>query len=134
MSVAVTPGDYETTTLTLDEFQIQDPGAVRIFLNQRADKEAYAVHISPQGLVNARVPSGPAQNDRTLELWYAGTSTIKLDRDSTFNGIIYAPNARVEIGPGYATFTGAIVAKEIILTGNSRIYWDPRLANWKPRP
>jgi hypothetical protein len=82
-------------------------------------------------LLNAEIPNGPPKKDCSIEIWYNGKGTIKLDEDSTFNGIIYAPNAKIEIGPGNANFFGAMIAKDIVVLGDSHIYWDPALANWK---
>ena len=77
------------------------------------------------------MPGGKAPHGSNVEIWYAGVGTIKLDCDSTLNGIIYAPNARVEIGPGHATFGGSIVAKDIVIKGESRIFANSEYANWK---
>lgn len=107
-------------------------GRLRLFLPNKPDQANPVFHAEPGALINAHIPSAPAMRGALLELWYEGEGTIKLDRDCTFNGIIYAPNARVEIGPGDATFTGSIVAKDIVVTGNSRLYWDMSLADWKP--
>jgi hypothetical protein len=125
--------DYQTFSgLQLDALRVEGKGRVRLFISENAAGINPAFHLTPMGLVNAQITNGPPlYKESSIELWYAGTGTIKLDADSTFNGIIYAPNAKIEIGPGNASFFGAMIAKDIVVLGDSHIYWDPALANWK---
>jgi tetratricopeptide (TPR) repeat protein len=123
--------DYQVSSLAPESLQVMGGGRVRLLISGDLTGTRPVFHLRPKGLVNAESPNGPPKKDSTIEIWYGGTATIKLDEDSTFNGIIYAPNARIEIGPGDATFYGAMIARDIVVTGDARIYWDPSLANWK---
>jgi hypothetical protein len=122
---------YTTSQIRINILQVQGTGRVRLFLNGTISGTEPVFQLSPKGLVNADIPYGPPRPHSSIEIWYAGNGTIKLDEDSTFNGIIYAPNAKIEIGPGNANFFGAMIAKDIVVLGDSHIYWDPALANWK---
>jgi len=125
-------GDFRITSADLGSLAVDSSskGLLRIFLlGDEGQKRVF--HLQSGGRGNARIPGGRAPHSSSVEIWYAGYGTIKLDCDSTFNGIIYAPNARVEIGPGHATFAGSIVAKDIVATGESRIFANPEYANWK---
>ena len=131
LQIGLSPGDYKSSGLGVDALYAKTPGRLRIFLGDASVGNTPVFHAQPNSLINAKAAAGPAPEGCTLEFWYEGTGTIKLGRDSTFNGLIYAPNARVEIGPGQATFCGAIVAKDILVSGDSRVFYDPTLAKWK---
>lgn len=64
-----------------------------------------------------------------FELWYGGTGTIRLDDKTWFSGVIYAPNARVEM-EGHVNFYGAIVAREVCARGPVAIYQNQMLQRW----
>lgn len=124
------PGDYATNSMGVEELKALSPGRVRVFIGLAGDPNEPVFDAEPRALINAEIPGGLAPKGCSLEIWYSGSGTIKLEQDSTFNGIIYAPNARIEIGPAQATFRGAMVARDIIVSGDSRIYCDPELAHW----
>jgi tetratricopeptide (TPR) repeat protein len=125
-------GDYQTSAdLDVRALNVEGAGRVRVFIATSNKDTDVVFHLPAHGLFNAEVPAGVAKKDSIIELWYDGVGILKLDEDSTFNGIIYAPNAKIEIGPGRAVFCGAMVAKEILVTGDSKIYWDPSLSNWE---
>lgn len=125
------PGDYSTTGLYLDSLIIPRVGGrVRIFIEERKDDGVPVFKAYPGSFINANTGFGPANQGQQLEIWYAGTGTIKLDDGSVFAGIIYAPNARVEIGPGKATFTGAIVARDIYACGDAVVTYNENLKGW----
>jgi len=65
-----------------------------------------------------------------LEIWYNGYGTIKLDHNCRMEGIIYAPNARVELGPNNVDFTGAIVARTICADGNVTLDLTDAVLHW----
>ncbi len=134
LQFGLSPGDYRIFSLGTEGLKLLSPGRLRLFLPANAETKSPVFHAQPGALINAESIGGPAPKGCTLEIWYNGTGTIKLDRDSTFNGVIYAPNGRIEIGPANATFTGAMVAKTIDISGESKIYYDPQLLNWKETP
>jgi hypothetical protein len=132
MQLGLGKGDYNANSgVTFDTINVEGTGRVRILIYDETTSGGIAFHLPPRGRVNATIPNGPAKKESWIEIWYNGRATIKLDEDCTFNGIIYAPNAKIEIGPGNANFCGAMVARDIIVTGDSQIFWDPNLANWK---
>ena len=51
-----------------------------------------------------------------LQLWYNGQRPIRIGQGCQWSGLIYAPNAVVEIAP-HVDYAGAIVAKEIRAEG-----------------
>lgn len=64
---------------------------------------------------------------RDLQIWYNGTREIRIEHNSRVAALIYAPNARVLVGPNNVTFFGAIVAREIIAEGNLTLVFDTSL-------
>lgn len=73
------------------------------------------------------VPSalgGPQIRPVNYQIWYEGTRRIRLGIN--FSGLVYAPNATVEL-PFNGTMTGAIVANRIIGEGNNRYQFDASL-------
>lgn len=129
-NLVLKPGSYSVDRLDLDSLSSEPPGRVRLFLSSSASSGGLPVfHARPNAKINLLNLDTATRLPR-LEIWYGGTGTIKLDKGSNFNGIIYAPDARVEVGPGQATFVGSIVARDIVFTGESRLCWDPLLSNW----
>jgi hypothetical protein len=58
-----------------------------------------------------------------LQIWYSGTRKIRI---GTFRGVIYAPNAVVELEFN-GRLTGAIVANRIVGKGNNTYEYDVAL-------
>jgi len=49
------------------------------------------------------------------------------------NGVICAPNGKVEMG-GFSKFTGSIVGNEVSIGAFSELTYDPDLASWEALP
>lgn len=64
---------------------------------------------------------------RDLQIWYNGTRDIRVEHNSQVAALIYAPNARVLVGPNNVIFFGAIVAREIVAEGNLTLVFDTSL-------
>lgn len=127
-NLALPPGDYVTANLWTHDLRITRPGRVRIFIaNDRLSKGA-AFLASGSGAVNAQSNDVTA---RDLEIWYGGEGTIRLDNRCRFAGIIYAPNARIELAEG-VRFRGAIVGRDVIADKNTVLQYDESLVNWTP--
>ncbi|MSU57032.1 MAG: hypothetical protein EXS35_02425 [Pedosphaera sp.] len=62
-------------------------------------------------------------------------NTVTLDYDGGFNGMIYAPQAKLTIGPGTTgvfDFTGASVTKSVRVLRDSRFHFDENLMRIGP--
>jgi hypothetical protein len=123
------PGDYVVSRLWTRSLQITRPGRVRIFVVDDKLSEGPCVWVTTNSSINNAF--GRPSNG-SLEIWYGGSGVIKLDHNSKFSGIIYAPNASVELGPNNVEFKGAIVARVIIADGNVSLGSDETLTNWHP--
>jgi len=69
--------------------------------------------------------------DRAEDFVIYGTSnadTIKFDKNTTFIGAIYAPDAEIEIGDN-SNITGAIIGDEIKVKKNASITYDSDVLN-----
>lgn len=85
----------------------------------KGNNSTQAVNVDATKFVNTGDPS-------KLQLYYDGSSNVKLNVDgSTFNGLIFAPNANVNV-VGNGTFQGAIVANkaDINMTGTMNLIPD----------
>ncbi|MBS2005621.1 MAG: hypothetical protein JST01_01180 [Cyanobacteria bacterium SZAS TMP-1] len=129
------PGDYTATTIATNSLIIRKPGRVRIFL---ADGATPATARTPVFVANnvafinvrADLPMEDSFNPNKLEIWYNGKGLIKLDERCKFRGLIYAPNARLEMGPGDVVFIGAAVARDIFASGLTKIFYAQALEKW----
>lgn len=119
-------GDYICSGIVAESLQVVPKERVRLFLTDNANAEGYAFLSAVNSTVGASTfESGKAAD---FQIWYNGQGTIKLDHNSHFCGVIYAPNARVEMGTGNCMFEGAVVARDIVITGNTNITYDEDLA------
>jgi hypothetical protein len=119
-------GDYISGGLIVRSLETVPKERVRLFLTDSANADGYAFITSVNASVGAeRFHSGRASD---FQIWYNGQGTIKLDHNTHFCGIIYAPNARVEMGTSNCMFEGAIVARDIVCGGNTHITYDEDLA------
>jgi hypothetical protein len=68
----------------------------------------------------------------TLQIWGTSTSStaqdIQIAGNGALKGVVYAPNGSVKIN-GNGDVMGAIVGKEIELTGNAAFHYDESLAD-----
>jgi len=85
------------------------------------------VKIAGNGLLN------PNSAPETFQLWGTSTSPaaqdIQIAGNGALKGIIYAPNAFIKIN-GNGDVMGAVVGKEVNLTGNAAFHYDESLAGW----
>lgn len=83
--------------------------------------------IAGNGLTNQNV------QPNTCQIWgtcgSTSTQTIDVSGNSALKAIIYAPNADVKIN-GNSEVMGAVVARNIVLTGNANFHYDESLANY----
>lgn len=119
-------GDYISGGLIVESLETVPKERVRLFLTDNANVDGYAFVSA----VNASVGSERFHGGRPadFQIWYNGQGTIKLDHNTHFCGIIYAPNARVEMGTSNCSFHGAVVARDISCTHNTGITYDEDLA------
>jgi|GEM_PF-4689125 hypothetical protein len=119
-------GDYISGGLNVSSIRVQPNQKVRLFLTDNANVDGYAFVSGVNGRVGVEsFRDGKAVN---FQIWYNGQGTIKLDHNTTFCGIIYAPNARVEMGEGNCSFEGAVIARDINCEGNIHFTYDEDLA------
>jgi len=83
------------------------------------------VKIAGNGVLNNNV------SPSSFQLWATdtGAQDIKIAGNGALKGIVYAPNANVEIN-GNGDVMGSIVANNITVTGNAQFHYDESLANW----
>jgi hypothetical protein len=78
------------------------------------------------GISNPNSPS-------SFQIWGTGTAsesqTIKVSGNGSLSGIVYAPNANVSI-VGNGNVYGAVVGKQINVTGEAAFHYDESLANF----
>lgn len=129
-TLVLKPGDYKLGQLTAQNIVLPETGRVRIFLTGTSLAEP--AFLAKAGAVINQVPTSlDFYHPLRLELWYNGPGTIRLDKEALFNGLIYAPNARIELGD-FVRFKGAMVAREISAGKNTAIIYEPRAMAWTP--
>lgn len=65
-----------------------------------------------------------------LQIQYAGTGQIRIHGGSTAAGVVYAPNAPLELDGAGSAWYGAVMSSTVTLNGNgASIHYDRRLAN-----
>jgi len=119
-------GDYVTNKLEFANLAFLSPGKTRIFIQGDRLTDGPAMRQRQTGPVSSQPASQFKGNKQSLEIWYNGEGTIQLDDGFDFSGLLYAPFARVELnGPTTGRFSGAIVARDVIVAGNVNIKYDP---------
>src|SRR5690348_2929112 len=69
-------------------------------------------------------------NPAYLQIQYAGTGLIQIHGGSTASGVVYAPNAPVELDGANSSWYGAVMCSTLTLNGNgASIHYDRRLEN-----
>jgi tetratricopeptide (TPR) repeat protein len=143
-------GDYTAENLSVNSIVLSPNGRVRIFLKDdeihfrsryierpesfpeilNEDKSIKPVFEATTNscinLVRTNEASTPRSN---LELWYNGKGEIKLDANTHFAGIIYAPNATIRLGKK-VEFWGAMVGKSIFVGEESKLMYQTGLERW----
>lgn len=134
-SMELVPADYVAGHIHIPHnghIIINPKSPVRIFLRDQESTRAPVFFLESNGEANLPfVDSMRGQNldsARNFQVFYGGLGTIKLGHNIRFRGLIYAPNAHVELGPNNVEFRGAIVAKTIKAQGNVSVQFDPALA------
>lgn len=122
------PGSYSAAKIDTRSLILPATGATKIFID--ASSSGIVFHARDIAFINAvrDMPMWLGSSNR-FELWYGGTGTIRLDDKTWFSGVIYAPNARVEM-EGHVNFYGAIVAREVWASGPVAIYQNQMLQRW----
>ena len=77
-------------------------------------------HLNGSKVVNS------ANAPHQVEFYYLGNSTLTLNGTVTMYGVIYAPNAQVDV-LGNFNFYGGIMAKVLNVSGNAKLYYDEEL-------
>jgi hypothetical protein len=147
-------GDYTADHISTNSIVLSTPGRVRIFLKDaqvtspslyiERPKSIWEVEFEDKSIrpvfeatANGSINLVPGPEDSSahssLELWYNGTGEIRLDQNSHFAGIIYAPNAIIRLG-GKAYFRGAMVANKVIAGGGATIIYQASLKDWVAEP
>lgn len=118
--------DYHANKLVFPSVLCLGPGRTRVFINKESICKGPVVWMPQGSSINTDYLSKLATKKCTFEIWYNGEGTIRLDDRFNFSGLIYAPMARVELnGPTSGLFKGAIVARDVVVTGNVTIKYDP---------
>lgn len=85
------------------------------------------VKLGGNGLLN------PDNQPLAVQIWGTNTSPMGQDIDIAGNGalkaIVYAPNASVKLN-GNGDLMGAVVGKDVEITGNAAFHYDESLADW----
>ncbi len=122
-------GDYIADSLDLKSLIILKTRKIRIFISPKS-----TAPIVLRTDIGASINSVPnwlqASRAGLLEFWYDGNGEINLGDYTAFSGIIYAPKARIRLGKN-CQFTGAMVAKDVIVGENSVVTYAASLAKWQ---
>jgi hypothetical protein len=122
-------GDYIADSLDLKSLIILKTRKIRIFISPKS-----TAPIVLRTDIGASINSEPnwlqASRAGLLEFWYDGNGEINLGDYTAFSGIIYAPKARIRLGKN-CQFTGAMVAKDVIVGENSVVTYAASLAQWQ---
>ena len=121
-SSSLSSGSYSTPSLdtsSISPVSITGTSPVKIFI-QDGTSTGEAATISSSKFTN----SGSAER---LQIWYEGTRPINLKLDSSFNGVIYAPNAPINL-TGNGIFTGALVGDKLNLANSGTINFQTNLS------
>jgi hypothetical protein len=151
-SSSLQPGNYIIQNFSLKGLKMPDAGKVRLFVKDAIDRDPPMFTEDPKGaldfecgpdkstkpvfevqkggLINWNPKTVSSASGPSLEIWYDGKGEIWLDDDTSFAGIIYAPNATIRLFKR-VNFLGAMVADSIIAGDNSKIMYEPKLQNWK---
>lgn len=102
-------GIYKTPTISNNTESIAVTGPTEVFV-EGTTGSTRSVDINAQYFKNNGSPTN-------LKIWYNGTKPIRVQipNGSTFNGIVYAPNASVTV-EGQGTYNGAIAANALTST------------------
>ena len=98
-----------------------DPGPVVIYIT---DTDPGIIPLDLRG--GAMTFTGGNYDPSMLQIIYAGTAKLRLTGNATGMGLIYAPNATVDMG-GNGDFYGSVIAKFVDNSGGAKLHYDRRL-------
>lgn len=113
----VGPGSYRVSNITVNGGQLEvnnKQGPVTLYVTGKVDI---------QGKKSFKLKEKAADG---FVLYIEGQGTVRLTESGEFNGIIYAPNSKVEIG-GRSQVSGAVVGRVIKLKDEAQIQYDKSL-------
>lgn len=132
-TVKIAPGDYLATSFTVSggakvevvkqivKGQVQP---VRIFLREVPDLRVQ-LNLDGRSITNG---DGVAAQ---LQYWYPGTGILMLRNGAVLHGLIYAPDALVNISGNNTTVVGSVVGDEVRMFGSCRAVYDSALPSAK---
>ncbi len=114
-SQTLAAGDYIVPSIRImNTASLNTSGRVRIWVQGTSPQITVT---SPQGIANT---TGVPAN---LQVYFSGTTAINLSGSSDYKGVLYAPNATVNLGTS-GNIYGSIIAHRISQTGNGAIHYD----------
>lgn len=139
-------GDYSFTSLTVtngSSLTIQGPANIVIdewtlWSNSDLilDTAAGPITFYVTGTTDLRsnsdiITTGTSATEVTLNFAGGPGQSVSIDSNSDFHGVIYAPEADIEISSNFELF-GAIIAGHLTLNSNVQIHFDESLAITSP--
>ncbi len=120
--IHLTAGTYSVNSLILsgNSSVVIDSGPV--IFNMGGTGAPTVVDFTGGSLTNADLDPG------LFQVLYAGTGQVRMSGNSQSSGMVYAPNAPVQISGGSHWF-GAVVAATFQTSGGMQVHNDRRLAN-----
>jgi hypothetical protein len=119
------PGSYEVAYIDIRDnnlFIDNTAGPVTLYITegQKHGNTTIALNLSKTGSITVYDP-----NPEKFAI-YVTDGDVTIENDATFYGTVYAPGSYVEIG-GEGKFFGAFVGKEVKLSGDAIVHYDPAL-------
>jgi len=117
-------GDFSVTNNSNIKFDTSGSGTkVEIYIGTNG-----SVTFDNSGRINFdNSPNSPVN----LAIYVASSKAINIIGDARVNGVIYAPNSVCTV-KNSAELRGAVVAKEVNLPGDAKIYYDVALKEISP--
>lgn len=128
-------GDSTFQTNSLNTAGVPDSKPV-VFDNSNPVKPV-KIFVEPGGLDSTAVDintnrislTNPSNPSSSFQIWYQGSKPLNINMAGAFKGLIYAPNARVQLN-GAGDFRGALVGKDVaIKLSSGSVKIDTDLAN-----
>jgi hypothetical protein len=132
-------GNYHFSSVTIGNqasLTVQGPATVVIDslttnsgCNLNIDATGGPVNVyftGPTNFVSNMTVTSTAPSAKSISLFFASDDPVALNPNATLLGTIYAPTATVTVSSNWANF-GAITAKAVVLSSNSRLHFDESL-------
>jgi len=119
------PGDYKITSLDMSgqsTIKITTTGKVNFYFEGGSTGGTTSIKLAGQGITN---PTGQPGN---FGMWVPGQGDISLTGQGDLRAVIYAPKSSVKMA-GNGQLFGAVVAKDINVSGNGTFWYDKQLMN-----